>query len=202
MRPSARSTPRPAARALLLLGALLASPATSAAPAAAPQPAGAPRGAASALMIGRWQVLGSAEQAETILMIELTLQPSEPTMAELAAARLTPEAAQQVLDARQRAKADPSSPELVAMRRLAQDSARFTITITPDRITSSMGGTVDELRYTVSATDGLRATVAAKGGSGKAQTLQFTVPEPTLMMMGPPGAEPLVLRRLPDAPAR
>ncbi|MBL8616100.1 MAG: hypothetical protein JNM72_10865 [Deltaproteobacteria bacterium] len=185
----------------LLLG-LLAPAAAHAAPAAPVAAPSATRGAASALMIGRWQVLGSAEQAETIIMIELTLQAAEPSLAELAAARLSPEAAQQVLDARQRAKAAPNSPELVAMRRLAQDSARFTVTISPDRIESSMGGAVDRLQYAVTAVEGLRVTVAATNGQGKQQTLQFAVPEPTLMMMGPPGAEPLVLRRLPDTPAR
>ncbi|MFM2246547.1 MAG: hypothetical protein RL071_2621 [Pseudomonadota bacterium] len=203
--PRAGSRPSASWAARLLLAVLVLGPlglAGSPPAAAAPAASAAPKGAASALMIGRWQVLGSAEQAETIIMIELTLQAAEPGLAELAAARLSPEAAQQVLDARQRAKAQPNSPELVAMRRLAQDSARFTLTITPDRIESSMGGTVDRLQYTVSAVDGLRVTVAATNGQGKAQTLQFAVPEPTLMMMGPPGAEPLVLRRLPDAPAR
>ena len=184
--------------AVALAGAFAAPP-TQAAPEGR---ATATRGAAAALMVGQWQVLGSATQAETIWMTELTLQPTEPTAAELAAARLGPEAAAQVLDARRRAQAEPNSPELAALRRLVADSARFTLTISADRITSSMGGTIDTLRYTVTATDGLRATVMATNGSGKTQQLQFTVPEPALMLMGPPGAEPLVLRRLPDAPGR
>lgn len=183
---------------LMLLSSLGASAAPTAPPAASP--AAAPARAAAALMIGRWQLLGPATQAETILMVELTLQAAEPTAEQLSAARLSPEARAQVFEARMRAAAEPDSAELAGMRRLLQALPQNTFTIGPDRIESKLGGGADVLRYTVQESVGLSALVEATDARGRKQPLRFTVPEPTLMLMGPPGAEPLVLRRLPDAP--
>lgn len=186
---------------LMSLGAEAAGPAVTVRPPVhdTSGPAVQPR-AAAALMIGRWQLLGPATQAETILMVELTLQAAEPTVDQMEAARLSPEARAQVFDARMRAALEPNSAELTGMRRLLAALPQNTFTIGPNRIESRLGGAADVLSYTVVESVGLSALVEATDAKGRKQPLRFTVPEPTMMLMGPPGAEPLVLRRLPDAP--
>ena len=186
---------------LMSLGAEAAGPAVTVRPPVhdTSGPAVQPR-AAAALMIGRWQLLGPATQAETILMVELTLQAAEPTVEQMEAARLSPEARAQVFDARMRAALEPNSAELTGMRRLLAALPQNTFTIGPGRIESRLGGAADVLSYTVVESVGLSALVEATDAKGRKQPLRFTVPEPTMMLMGPPGAEPLVLRRLPDAP--
>lgn len=193
---------------LLVLVLLMSTAAEAAGPAVAPRapvqdttgPAVQQHRAAAALMVGRWQLLGPATQAETILMVELTLQAAEPTVEQMEAARLSPESQAQVFDARMRAALEPNSAELTGMRRLLAALPQNTFTIGPGRIESRLGGAADVLSYTVVESVGLSALVEATDARGRKQPLRFTVPEPTMMLMGPPGAEPLVLRRLPDAP--
>jgi hypothetical protein len=158
-------------------------------------PESAKRGAA-ALLVGEWQLLGPASQAETIRMMELTVATKEPTAEEFAAARLSPEAVAQVLDARERAKAGPDSPELQAMRRVIKELETARFTIDRDQIHARMGTTVDLLRYRVLTTEGPVITIEAISNSGQKSTLLLTLPEPDLLMFGPPAQEPLVLRRI------
>jgi len=115
---------------------------------------------------------------------------------EFAAARLSPEAVAQVLDARERAKAGPDSPELQAMRRVIKELETARFTIDRDQIHARMGTSVDLLRYRVLNTEGPVITIEAISNSGQKSTLLLTLPEPDLLMFGPPGQEPLVLRRI------
>lgn len=151
-------------------------------------------------MQGTWIILGPASMAHLPLMIELTLQASEPTAAEYAAAHLTAEQQQQVAQARVRVAADPQAPDVVEMRATLAGLQAARVQIEADRIIAGDATSQDVMPYRVLREDGLQVDIETTAADGSTDTLTITLPGRGLLMMGPKGEEPLVLRRVPGQP--
>lgn len=175
---------------VLLAGALSPSAA------AAPESASAATSGAKAMQ-GEWMILGPASMAHLPLMMEFTFQDADPTAEAMGAARLTAEQQQQVLDARRRAAADPTAPDLVEMQAMWFSMREARMIISADAITARASGAENTVRYTVQKEDGLQVFVRTTDPAGAQEDLIMTLPGEGTLMMGPQGQEPIVLRRVP-----
>jgi len=173
----------------------LAAPVTQ----AAPSPAGAaaaPLSGAKAI-VGEWMILGPASLAHLPLMMEFTFQDADPTAKAMGAAHLTAEQQQQVLDARRRAAANPTEPDLVEMQAMWTALRDARMVIGPDTFTARANGAQNEVKYRVTGSDGLQVFVETTDPAGGVEPLILTLPGEGMLMMGPQGEEPIVLRRVP-----
>lgn len=178
----------------LALGLALATPTAHAGKKKEAAAAAAPSKAHGAIQ-GSWRLLGPASTAYLPLMLEFTFQDTEPTDAEMSAVFLTQEQQKQVWAARVQAAANPRDPQLMEMQATfaAMDAAQ--IEITAGEIIAISPDSREPMPYTIKAEDGITLTVATQEPGGTTSDLMFTLPAPGLLMMGPQGAEPLVLRR-------
>jgi hypothetical protein len=185
----------------VLVGVSLAllPPVAHAAP-GAPSPAGAVSAAAplsgAKAIVGEWMILGPASLAHLPLMMEFTFQDADPTAKAMAGAHLTAEQQQQVLDARRRAAADPTEPDLVEMQAMWTALRDARMVIGQDSFTARANGAENEVKYRVTGADGLQVFVETTDPRGSTDQLILTLPGEGMLMMGPKGEEPIVLRRV------
>lgn len=181
-------------RTMLLAATLLIAPLVSVAGATDGTVTAASAKAHGAIQ-GSWVVLGPASGASFPLMLEFAFQESPPTAEQMTAVFLTPAEQEQVRVARRKVAADPTGAEVVEMRATlaALDASRIEINATELTALSTEGEA--RLTYSVVRSEGLTLTVRTADASGTEAELLLALPAPGLMMMGPPGAEPLVLRR-------
>ena len=158
--------------------------------------AAAPLSGAKAMQ-GEWMILGPASLAHLPLMMEFTFQDADPTASAMSRAHLSAEQQQQVRDARQRAAADPTEPDLVEMQAMWTALRAARMVIGPDSFVARANGAENTVSYRVTGTDGLQVFVETTDPSGGVQPLILTLPGEGMLMMGPKGEEPIVLRRVP-----
>lgn len=163
-----------------------------------PTPVGpASTASGAAAMQGEWMMLGPVSMAHLPLMMEFTFQDAEPKADAMVSARLTQEQQQQVLDARRRAAANPNDPDLIEMQASLVGLQEARMVIGPDKLTAKSGDAVNVVTYKVVSEDGLVVNVKTTESQGVVADLLITLMGPGLLMMGPAGQEPLVLRRAP-----
>ncbi len=181
----------------LLLGWAAPAPALAAgAPTAAKT---APTGAKA--MLGEWMVLGPASVAHLPLMMEFTLRDLAPSADEMSRAHLSPQQQQQVRDGRERAAANPNDPELISMQAAWIGLQQSRILIGPTTLTTRGVGDDTVMPYRVISDEGIQVKVKVEGSGAVAGDLHFVLPGEGMLMMGPPGEEPLVLRRMDPTPS-